>query len=154
MLNSKSNNTKLIMETWRRFLNEESGEELTSTELDGFINSMAKNIKINDSGLDPARFSLNILGIVFIALALSMPAILTERLDLETSREEINHVVKLIEEGKIMCIDPGAPEKMRDFARRNKIIIGQGKNKGKIIGYITSKKSQEVLESFENCCQE
>tara|TARA_Y100000592_G_scaffold92755_1_gene154915 strand:+ start:445 stop:909 length:465 start_codon:yes stop_codon:yes gene_type:complete len=154
MLNSKANNTKLIMETWRRFLSENTDEELTSSELDSFISSMAKNIKINDRGLDPTRFSLNILGIVFIALGLSIPSILAERLDQETSREEINQVVRLIENGEILCTDPGAPDKMRDLAERNAIRIGQGKNKGKIIGYLTTKEAQGVLESFENCCQE
>ena len=97
MLNSKSNNTKLIMETWRRFLNEESGEELTNDELDSAIKKIASTIQVEsinegDKRFDPAEFSLVIILLTFIAAGIAMPAAVKQEANNKLNIAEIQEI--------------------------------------------------------------
>tara|TARA_E500000331_G_scaffold349945_1_gene394007 strand:+ start:413 stop:892 length:480 start_codon:yes stop_codon:yes gene_type:complete len=121
MLNSKSNNTKLIMETWRRFLNEEVKSE-DSSNIKSIINKMADQIHMESikedesSELDRVEFASVILALTFITAGLAVPTIADQMAEQKINAEYVDKVVEKYDNKGVSC-GAGPFQMAQDAAR-------------------------------------
>tara|TARA_B100001287_G_scaffold275301_1_gene282574 strand:- start:208 stop:708 length:501 start_codon:yes stop_codon:yes gene_type:complete len=162
MLNSKSNNTKLIMETWRRFLNEDKAEKDNSVNIEDIVNKMAdqiniESIKEGDKRLDPKAFAATILGLTLIASGVAVPSILNQMAGHDHTRKEVVNFVNQYNKGGISC--GAGPFQLAQEARNKQSEITFVDKDGKEVGDITDirtdlKKGEarNILKDLQRIC--
>lgn len=155
MLNSKSNNTKLIMETWRRFLNEEVESE-DSSNIKSIINKMAdqihmESIKEDERGeFDPAVFASVILALTFISAGLAVPTIADQMAGQKIDAEYVDKIVEKYDNGGVSC-GSGPFQMAQDAARLQYKTTFTDKDENELRN-ISGDKAGEILKNIQIIC--
>ena len=158
MLNSKSNNTKLIMETWRRFLNEDPSEEVdlhnALKDIASTINieSIAESDSIFDQMSDHMKVALMLTCLTIIAAGAAIPKALKEMDKRHKIMANVEEFVKQIENGDIECTQETL-KKARKLAKDNAVTYTLKSTGGKPKTYFLSgPQAQAKLKNIGQYC--